>query len=108
MTTILKILNAKQTIAEYQIENGATLTLNAQDKVNYQLIDQATGLAPQQIIAKRVGNDLQILLENGDQIPDIIIQNYYADELSDSTNLLVGQHENGKVYTYVPLSLIHI
>ncbi|TNH01062.1 hypothetical protein FHQ22_11645, partial [Pasteurellaceae bacterium Phil31] len=105
MSTTLKVLNAKTEIASYTIANGETLTIKAQDEVNYQLVDNLTGLGPQNIIAKRVGNDLQILLENGDTVPDIIIEDYYDnDDPAATTNLLIGQHENGNIYAYVPES----
>ncbi|WP_243645973.1 putative Ig domain-containing protein, partial [Volucribacter psittacicida] len=104
MSTTLKVLSAKKVISKYKIADGETLTIKASKNVNYQLIDDQTGVAPQKIIAKRVGNDLQILLENGDQVPDIVITDYYTDTTAESTNLLVGQHENGKVYVYVPTS----
>ncbi|TNG92213.1 hypothetical protein, partial [Testudinibacter aquarius] len=105
MSITLKVLNAKTEVASYKVENGATLTIQAQDNVNYQLIDDTTGYAPQNLIAKRVGNDLQVMLENGDMVPDIIIEDYYGDEDPAAvTNLLVGQHESGKMYAYVPES----
>ncbi|MGR3808583.1 beta strand repeat-containing protein [Pasteurella testudinis] len=105
MSTTLKVLNAKTEIASYNVVNGETLIIQAQDEVNYQLIDNSTGLGPQNIIAKRVGNDLQILLDNGDMVPDVIIEDYYGDEdPATVTNLVVGQHENGNMYAYVPES----
>ncbi|TNG87786.1 cell wall anchor protein, partial [Testudinibacter aquarius] len=105
MSATLKVLNAKTEIASYTIANGETLTIKAQDEVNYQLVDNLTGLGPQNIIAKRVGNDLQILLENGDTVPDVIIEDYYDnDDPAATTNLLIGQHENGNIYAYVPES----
>ncbi|PJG85886.1 hypothetical protein [Conservatibacter flavescens] len=106
MSATLKVLDAKTEIASYQVQKGQALIIDAQDKVNYQLVDNSTGLGPQNIIAKRDGNNLQVILEDGDTLPDIIIKNYYgsAEKPEDVTNLLVGQHENGKIYAYVPES----
>ncbi|MGV6988222.1 Ig-like domain-containing protein [Testudinibacter sp. P80/BLE/0925] len=102
MSITLKVLSAKTEIANYKVVNGETLIIKAQENVNYQLIEDATGLGPQNIIAKRVGDDLQLLLENGDNVPDVIIEDYYSDE--GSTNLIIGEHENGNIYAYVPES----
>ncbi|UWZ92923.1 hypothetical protein HZ320_04275 [[Pasteurella] aerogenes] len=74
MTTTVKVLNAKKEVANYTASKGQPLVIQAQDKVNYQLIDDATGLAPQNIIAKRENNNLVITLEDGDTNPDIIIE----------------------------------
>ncbi|TCP92043.1 hypothetical protein EDC44_12920, partial [Cricetibacter osteomyelitidis] len=103
MSTTLKVLSAKKVIASHQIEKGNQLTIEARDKSNYQLIDDQTGLGPQNIIVKREGNDLKIFLEDGDMSADVIIKNYY-DQTENTSNLLVGEHENGNIYAYVPES----
>ncbi|OOH91361.1 hypothetical protein BMT54_02720, partial [Pasteurellaceae bacterium 15-036681] len=97
-------MDATKEVASYKVTKGNTLVIDAQENVNYQLINDATGLGPQNIIAKRDGNDLQITLENGDLQPDIIIKNYYGENTEDTTNLIVGEHENGNIYAYVPES----
>ncbi|TCP92041.1 hypothetical protein EDC44_12918 [Cricetibacter osteomyelitidis] len=104
MSTTLKVLSAKKVIASHQIEKGNPLIIDARDKSNYQLIDDSTGLGPQNIIAKREGNDLKVFLEDGDMSADVIIKNYYDDQTENTSNLLVGQHENGNIYAYVPES----
>ncbi|TGZ98314.1 cell wall anchor protein, partial [Rodentibacter pneumotropicus] len=105
MSTTLKVLSAKKVIASHQINQGDTLVIDARDKSNYQLIDDQTGFGPQNIIAKREGKDLKIFLEDGDMNPDVLIKGYYGDENSEEvTNLIVGQHENGGIYAYVPES----
>ncbi|OOF55900.1 hypothetical protein BKL49_11105, partial [Rodentibacter myodis] len=105
MSTTLKVLSAKKVVASHQINQGDTLVIEARDSSNYQLINDQTGLGPQNIIAKREGKDLKIFLEDGDMNPDVVIQNYYGDENGEETsNLIVGQHENGGIYAYVPES----
>ncbi|TCP91316.1 hypothetical protein EDC44_13122 [Cricetibacter osteomyelitidis] len=105
MTVTVKVLNAKKEIASHKVEKNQSITINATDKSNYQIINDETGFAPQNIIAKRVGKDLQITLEDGNLTPDIVIQNYYGEgNPEEVTNLIVGQHENGKTYAYVPES----
>lgn len=104
MSATLKVLNATKEVAKYKVANGKQLIIQAQEKVNYQLIDDATGHGPQNIIAKRDGKDLVITLEDGNLTPDIIIKGYYGENTSETTNLLVGLHEDGKIYAYIPES----
>ncbi|WP_143529830.1 DUF1542 domain-containing protein, partial [Rodentibacter rarus] len=104
MSTTLKVLSAKKVVATHQVNQGEMLIIEAQDKSNYQLIDDKTGLGPQNIVTKREGKDLKIFLNDGDMNEDIIIKNYYDDEAGETTNLIVGQHENSNIYAYVPES----
>ncbi|OOH89301.1 hypothetical protein BMT54_06950 [Pasteurellaceae bacterium 15-036681] len=101
MSTTIKVINATQEVASYNVKKGEVLVIQAGNQINYQLVDDATGFAPQEIIAKRQGNDLVIFLNDGDMKEDIIIKDYYAQ---DSANMLVGQSENGELYAYVPQS----
>ncbi|OOF64236.1 hypothetical protein [Rodentibacter sp. Ppn85] len=105
MSTTLKVLNAKTVIAEHKIKQGETLTLLAKGEANYQLIDDKTGVGPENIITKREGNDLKIFLKDGDMKEDIVIKDYYDEETGKETsNLLIGQADNGKIYAYIPES----
>lgn len=105
MSTTLKVLSAKKVVATHQVNPGDLLVIDARENSNYQLINDQTGLGPENIIVKREGKDLKIFLEDGDMNPDILIQGYYGDQDSEEvSNLLVGQHENGKIYPYIPES----
>ncbi|MDU8925679.1 cell wall anchor protein, partial [Pasteurellaceae bacterium LIM206] len=105
MSITLKVLSAKKVVASHNIEQNQSIVIDSRDKSNYQLIDDQTGFAPQNIIAKRIGKDLQITLEDGNLTPDIVIKDYYGEgNTEEVTNLIVGQHENGKIYAYVPES----
>ncbi|WP_329505842.1 Ig-like domain-containing protein [Haemophilus parainfluenzae] len=102
MNIILKINNASETVQSINLNTNLkqAVRVQAQNDVNYQLIDQNTGYAPENITTKRVGNDLQIAFEGSDiEQPDLIIEDYYDQ---DNSNLLVGTHENGNLYPYVP------
>ena len=72
---ILKVKDAVKTLAEHQIvtQDGKPTVIKATSKVNYELIDQATGHAPDHIITKRVGKDLLISMEYQGQDNDLII-----------------------------------
>ena len=75
------------------------------DNVYYQLTDLSTQYGPENIMTQRVGNDLYIAFE-GESIdnPSLIIDGYYSLNPNGSKNLLVGQHENGSFYPYIPES----
>ncbi|MBN6710634.1 DUF1542 domain-containing protein, partial [Haemophilus haemoglobinophilus] len=104
MSVTVKVLNAKKEVTrKAKVTKKNILVIEAKTNENYQLIDDQTGYAPQNIIAKRQGKDLVINLNDGDDNPDIIIKNYY-DENGETTNLVVGLHENGKIYAYIPES----
>ena len=104
----LNINNAKSTVETMQFKtaSGQALRIPAQNKVNYQFIDDATGFGPENIMTKRVGDNLEIAFEGTDiSNPDLIIEGYYADAAAaESGSILVGLHENGNMYPYVPES----
>lgn len=56
MTTTVKVLNAEKVIGTHQIPKDNILVLKAENNVNYQLINDATGFGPQNILTKREGN----------------------------------------------------
>ncbi|PID66537.1 MAG: hypothetical protein CR975_02535, partial [Gammaproteobacteria bacterium] len=112
----VKIKNALETIETYDVVDGELLTLSARRGANYELFNTAKGVAPQNIIAERVGQDLLIILDENEGVgspeelqPDIIIKDYYGEARgeegsTDATGVLVGLHENGKYYAYIPES----
>ena len=104
----LKINNAKETVetVKFQTASGEVLRIPAQPEVNYQFIDEATQFGPENIMTKRVGDNLEIAFEGSDiSNPDLILEGYYSEATDASkSSLLVGQHENGATYPYVPES----
>ena len=104
----LLVGSTKDQVAQtIDIEQGASAKANpvivkAQAGMRYQLTQANSPQAPHNVRAKRVGKDLQVFLEDSTQA-DLVIQNYY-DETPASTNALVGQAENGTVYSYIPES----
>lgn len=104
MSTTVKVLNAKAVVETHKVQPGDVVRITAQENVNYQLINDQTGFGPENIITKRDGSDLKIFLEDGDMKEDIIIENYYAEAGEKSSNLVIGQHENGGLYPYIPES----
>ncbi|MCW9709969.1 Ig-like domain-containing protein [Avibacterium sp. 21-586] len=106
----LKINDAKQTLETINITAGKkqAVEVSAKGKVNYQLIDDQTGFGPENIMIKRDGKDLKIAFEGSDiESPDLIIKDYYDENgQAADTSLLVGLHENGNIYPYVPESTL--
>ena len=99
-TIIVKVNDAVKTVAEHQVvtKDGQPTVIKAVNRVNYELVDQATGRAPDHIITKRVGKDLHVSVEENGQDSDLIIEGYYEE--SDSA--LIGLAEDGSYYYYVP------
>ncbi|WP_338809499.1 Ig-like domain-containing protein [Neisseria leonii] len=100
----LKVNSAKETLDTLQFNTAGNqaVRVKAQPNVNYELTDEATGFGPENIMTRRSGNDLHIAFEGSDIAePDLIIEGYYDQ---DNTNLLIGRHENGNFYPYVPES----
>ncbi|MDD5359411.1 MAG: hypothetical protein PHI02_08650 [Sulfurovaceae bacterium] len=110
MGKIIKILVKTQdgSIAEYSISSeagkiGNKLILKDSGHVIYELKDFNTRLAPDQMLVKRNGKNLEINLDvdgykDEDTQPDIIIENYY----DSSTSNIIGMAEDGKYYAYIP------
>ena len=114
----LRINDASDIVQTHQIAGGTggagsrgqALRLKALANVKYHFTDEATGFAPENLATKRVGKDLHIAFEGG-QVgqPDLVIEDYYQDDgaigyAEGSDNLLVGTHENGQTYPFVPES----
>ncbi|WP_296204619.1 hypothetical protein, partial [Psychrobacter sp. UBA3962] len=97
---IVKVNNATQTIAEHKVvtQDAKPTVIKAASEVNYELVDKATGKAPQHIITKRVGKDLHVLVDEEDQESNLIIEGFYHSP--DSA--LIGLAEDGAYYYYVP------
>ncbi|WP_347254876.1 Ig-like domain-containing protein [Brachymonas denitrificans] len=116
----ININSASETVQSLRIaggEGGAGargqgVRIKALANVKYHFTDEATGYGPENMATKRVGKNLHIAFEGGDvDQPDLVIEDYYKDngEIGygeGSDNLLVGTHENGNVYPYVPESAV--
>ncbi len=126
----LKLHNNKEIAETYDLKKGEVLTIKNIRGVNYELFNIIEGNAPQNIITKRIGQDLHIILDENDRDkkgdpldinPDVIIEDYYGmideerealhktenhpdSDHNDATGILIGMHENGKYYAYVPES----
>ncbi len=107
MNLQINVNNVKGLVSTHKVQSGAgakgqQLRLQAQKQVKYELVDEATRFAPENIATKRVGNDLHIALEQSNiDSADIIIVGYY-DEVDAA--VLTGKAESGVYYNYIPES----
>ena len=105
MSIALQILKANGEIATpaARLSNAQATVIKAESGQRFQLIDEITGFAPENIEVQRAGNDLLVAFEGQTtEQPGLIIQDYYATAGNKTDNLLVGLHENGAIYPYVP------
>ncbi|UNU73254.1 Ig-like domain-containing protein [Moraxella nasovis] len=96
---IVKVQGTNQTLGQIKVvtKDGKPTSVKTQHNANYEFIDEKTGVAPDHIVTKRVGNDLHIALDD-DGATDLILEDFY-----DSENIaLIGQAENGEYYYYIP------
>lgn len=109
VVTLAKIKDSPtnaEIVNQYNIQSGTgAIRIQAVDDIYYHLTDANTTFAPENIMAQRVGDDLHVAFE-GENIanPDLIIEDYYKLAPNGHKNLLIGMHENGSFYPYVPES----
>lgn len=90
-------------VAQGAGDKGTPVRLLAQRGVRYELQDvtKGKGVAPDQVRAKRVGNNLTLMFD-GSQNPDVVIEDYYIVKGEGAAPILAGLAENGGVYEYIP------
>lgn len=90
-------------VAQGAGDKGKPVRLLAQRGVRYELQDEVKGkgFAPDQVRAKRVGNNLTLMFD-GSQNPDVVIEDYYIVKGEGAAPMLAGLAENGGVYEYIP------
>ena len=103
----IKLNDAAKTVARYEVEpgdgaRGKGLRIQAQKHVKYELVNDDSTFAPENIATRRVGNDLHIAFEQSDIAqPDVVLEGYYNNP-GDAA--IVGRAEDGLYYNYVPES----
>lgn len=87
-------------------ENGEHIVIKGTKDTFYEIKDMATNRAPDQIYTKRFKNDLKLKINpkggalDGVGEADVTIENYCANGNCE----IVGVHESGEYYQYVPQS----
>lgn len=79
-----------------QTAKGQPVHIKAIDGGKYLLSSGENQTAPDHIVVKRVGKDLQIFTQDGDDTPEIIIDGFY-----DHQGELSGMTADGTYHTYV-------
>ncbi|MEY5029740.1 MAG: hypothetical protein RLZ63_2055 [Pseudomonadota bacterium] len=99
---LIKTFDAKGNAVKIQVQSGKLNAekIQALHGVRYELVDEQTGFAPENIRARRVGNSLELFFE-GDRQPSVLIENYYVTD-STTQSQIVGNAENGSLYEYIP------
>jgi len=96
-------VDTQHTVSTGAGRSGNPLILKATKGVKYELRDNGIKFAPDQVLVKRKGDNLEINLDddgekNIDAEADIVIENYYTE----SNVELIGLAEDGKYYPYLP------
>ncbi|ARU90158.1 Ig-like domain-containing protein [Pseudomonas sp. M30-35] len=96
----LVVVDGKKISKTVELTHGdmsGPVTIEAVEDGKYLLAEQGSGVAPENITVKRVGDDLYISLEGEDtDNPQVIISDYYLNESE-----LIGKGEDGAYYSYV-------
>ena len=99
----VKINDGNKTLETVKLNTTKKVVIKVQPNVNYELVDDATQYAPQNIVTKRVGNDLYIAFEGTDinVDSDLVLEGYYENK---NNVYLLGMAEDGSYYAYIPES----
>ena len=99
----VKINDGNKTLETVKLNATKKVVIKVQPNVNYELVDDATQYAPQNIVTKRVGNDLYIAFEGTDinVDSDLVLEGYYENK---NNVYLLGMAEDGSYYAYIPES----
>lgn len=102
-TYTIKLTTATGSVQTIELKPGqpqATL-IEVKGQVNVELVDIATGRAPQKVSVRRVDKNLHIVFEPGENDePDLVLQGFY----DTGENHLIGLAEDGGLFEYVPTS----
>lgn len=101
MANNIKILvhSENELLQEISLTNEQTYTLKAQENVTYELKNTDKNTAPEEILVKRNGDDLELYTDANATAPVAKIEGYF---LLASVSPLVGLAESGEFYPFVP------
>ena len=90
------------TIVDIPASATQPVKVKAVTAAKYLLVDETTGMAPDNIRAKRIGKDLSISF-TGSSATDLLITDYYENTVA-GFNALIGEAETGVYHAYMPES----
>ena len=92
--------NQSETVVKLMTEQPQVPVIKANSYTQYELINEATGLAPAKAVIRRVGNDMEISFDEFSRDTDLIIEDYY----SHTNQAIIGQIDEGKYLNYLPVT----
>ena len=103
----VNVINAKNT-RKVEVKPGQAINVMVDANTRFELVDSESGKAPTQIKARRVGDNLEIVVDEKAQLedeassnaqaPDLVLENYYKQE---DVSLFAGEGE--QAVSYVPV-----
>jgi hypothetical protein len=87
------------TIVDIPASATQPVKVKAVTAAKYVLVDETTGMAPDNIRAKRIGKDLSISF-TGSSATDLLITDYYESTVA-GFNALIGEAETGVYHAYM-------
>ena len=87
----VKVNDSVQTIAQTKVvtKDSQPTVIKATRNANYELINDATGYAPDHIVTKRVGKDLHISFEDDAKESDLIIKDQHSSDRLKVVNIII-------------------
>lgn len=92
----------KSTTVDIPAAANQPVKIKSQPAAKYLLVDETTGMAPDNIRAKRIGKDLSVSF-SGSNATDLLITDYFENTVPDF-NALIGEAEAGVYHAYIPES----
>ena len=92
--------NQSDTVVKLTTEQSQVPVIQAGTHARYELINEATGLAPAKAVIRRVGQDLELSFDEINRDTDLVIQDYY----SYSDQAIVGHTSEGLLLNYLPVT----
>lgn len=92
--------NQSETVLRLATEQAQVPVIQAGSHARYELINEATGLAPTKAVIRRVGKDLELSFDELNRDTDLIIQDYY----SYTDQAIVGHTSEGVLLNYLPVT----
>src|SRR5690554_794323 len=94
------VVNSEEgVVSEVLLVNGETAALQVQENVSYEFQSVTEGVAPDELLVKRNGDNLEVYADASSATPLVTIEGYY---LLAAPVPLVGMAENGEYFSFVP------
>jgi hypothetical protein len=92
----------KSTTVDIPAAANQPIKIKSLPAAKYLLVDETTGMAPDNIRVKRIGKDLSVSF-SGSNASDLLITDYYENTVA-GFNAVIGEAEAGVYHAYIPES----